>query len=681
MALHSPQERLKPQRELSAVVQTWRKLKDVRSEGSHAEFLACGKSLLSAGAPLLAHDVANAGLRNYPNDFQLRLVLCLALARSQATSESFDLAHTLLDESQSAASTISEPLKVEVVGILARVLKDVWEQAKSKELREECLVQSAQYYEQAYRLALAIKGDDSRAGIWPGINAATLSIVCGHREKAVKLAQAVMRECEHSLTRYTDENEERYWVLATLGESMLILQEIEPAANWYRQAAELAYRKRLLGPLCSTSRNTRILLNSMDCNDACKQAIRNSFRQPRVVLFAGHMLDRNGRQFPRFPADIEEVVHDSIESKLSDYGPVIGFASAACGSDILFLESILNKCNGEAYVVLPYERNAFAHDSVDFAAGRWRERYEQVLAEATEVITVSPKQRTAWGSVSYRYANQILTGLATLAARHLECEVKCLSVWDETQGDGPDGTESMVQYWGLCGYHVDIINPSNLIKSVVKTELAARQRIKRAADRESVRRPLSHETDSMVIKALLFADVRGFSRITEEQMPKFIECFYGLIARVIHRSSDQPVTTEDRGDGVYCVFETAAKAGRFALLLNECINQTDWTSQVGFELRIRIGLHAGPVHEFISPITGKLAYTGTHVSRAARIEPIAPPGQVYASREFAAIAHLESVRQPAESLDFTCVYVGQTEWHKDYGLEPTFHVRREFTRR
>ena len=52
------------------------------------------------------------------------------------------------------------------------------------------------------------------------------------------------------------------------------------------------------------------------------------------------------------------------------------------------------------------------------------------------------------------------------------------------------------------------------------------------------------------------------------------------------------------------------------------------------------------------PITGQHTFSGTHVSRAARIEPIAPPGQVYASEAFAALAAIQ--RGPR----FGCHYVG-----------------------
>jgi len=57
------------------------------------------------------------------------------------------------------------------------------------------------------------------------------------------------------------------------------------------------------------------------------------------------------------------------------------------------------------------------------------------------------------------------------------------------------------------------------------------------------------------------------------------------------------------------------------------------------------------------------------VSRAARIEPITPPGQVYASEAFAALAAACGAK------NFTCDYVGQTPMAKGYGTLPTYHVR------
>lgn len=80
----------------------------------------------------------------------------------------------------------------------------------------------------------------------------------------------------------------------------------------------------------------------------------------------------------------------------------------------------------------------------------------------------------------------------------------------------------------------------------------------------------------------------------------------------------------------------------------------EWLHSPGNIVSLRIALHAGPVYEFQDPITGDRTYGGSHVNRAARIEPITPPGQVYASEGFAA---LSAVRCPDS---FVCEYAGQT---------------------
>ena len=72
-------------------------------------------------------------------------------------------------------------------------------------------------------------------------------------------------------------------------------------------------------------------------------------------------------------------------------------------------------------------------------------------------------------------------------------------------------------------------------------------------------------------------------------------------------------------------------------------------------------------------MTQQTTYIGANVSRAARIEPITPTGQVYASQTFAALATAEGVKK------FRCDYVGQTSMAKKYGAFPTYVVLRRKT--
>ena len=126
---------------------------------------------------------------------------------------------------------------------------------------------------------------------------------------------------------------------------------------------------------------------------------------------------------------------------------------------------------------------------------------------------------------------------------------------------------------------------------------------------------------------------------------------------------------ETAGDGLYFVFANTADAAHYALALSALVRGRDWAAAgLPAQFNLRIALHSGPVHRSQDPLTGRPLYTGPHASRAARIEPITPPGQVYASQAFAAVAAAQGVR------DIDLRYVGSVALAKGYGMLPLYHV-------
>jgi class 3 adenylate cyclase len=155
----------------------------------------------------------------------------------------------------------------------------------------------------------------------------------------------------------------------------------------------------------------------------------------------------------------------------------------------------------------------------------------------------------------------------------------------------------------------------------------------------------------------------------EEMASPFVTHVLGLAGRLANRRGMRPIGREPRGDGFYLTFECARAAGRFALALSDAIASTKWALRgLPPSLVMRIGLHAGVVHRLFDAVSRRLVFVGTHINRAARIEPVTPPGQVWASQEFAALAALERVT------DFTCGYVGPIELAKDYGVFPMYRL-------
>jgi class 3 adenylate cyclase len=178
--------------------------------------------------------------------------------------------------------------------------------------------------------------------------------------------------------------------------------------------------------------------------------------------------------------------------------------------------------------------------------------------------------------------------------------------------------------------------------------------------------PFPHE-----IKAMLFADAVGYSKLSENQIPTFIARFLGAVAELSERTAHPPIHMETAGDGLYFVFSNTADAAHYALELNELVRKSDWQEHgLPPTFDMRIGLHCGPVFCCQDPITKLPLYTGPHTSRTARIEPITPPGQVYASSAFAAVAAATGVD------DLVFSYIGRTQLAKKYGSLALYHVQR-----
>ena len=181
----------------------------------------------------------------------------------------------------------------------------------------------------------------------------------------------------------------------------------------------------------------------------------------------------------------------------------------------------------------------------------------------------------------------------------------------------------------------------------------------------------STKTFPVKTMGLLIADIFGFSRLAEKQIPGFERHMLWKIASLIEMFPSICLV-ETRGDGLLLVFSsTVHDVGMFALELSDHIQSGNFR-QPGFpdNLKFRIAVHIGPLSKFWNPIMGRWEYTGSHKIRTARLEPITPPGLVYATQEFAALTVAQGVRE------FTCDYVGQMAMPKGHGVFPIYHVRR-----
>jgi class 3 adenylate cyclase/tetratricopeptide (TPR) repeat protein len=633
--------------DLAKSLELWQTLKSSSGPLPAKIYQDLAQHVMRLGEPLLAYDIVAEGLKLWPTETRLRQLMALALLRSGAVQQALELLQKLVDEDNRDEETM---------GLLARAHKDFANRATDPAETTKQWGLAYEIYASAY---------ERTGGYWSGINAATIARYLNDNEQALALANRVTEQCLQELTRGTEDSGELYWLQATLGEAALIRGELSDAIKWYTEAGRGSNGR--YGDLASTRRNARLLFKVMDLDPDQQQRIESCFQIPRVAVFAGHMIDQPGRPTPRFPNYLAPQVYEQIAEILRRLDAGIGVASAACGSDILFLEAMLKR-EGEINIILPFLKEEFIKTSVDLVPGSdWGPRFEVVLEQAAQVIVAS-ENRASGNAMVYEYANLLLDGLAILRAKMLDTELIPLVVWDGGEGDGPGGTSSLIQHWRAHGVEPEIIDITRLLaEAPPRSEAAAAPAAAAQADAAApVPRGFTEE-----IRAMLFADVVGSSKIMEEQVPNFVEHFMGAINNLVDESAAKPLMKNTWGDALYSVFASVQDGGNFALQLRDLVCGTDWqTKGLPKELNLRISLHAGPVYCYKEPVFKELEYAGSHIVRAARIEPITPPGQVYASQQFAALASTQRVQ------GFTCEYVGRIPLPKHAGVIPLYLVRR-----
>jgi adenylate cyclase len=240
-------------------------------------------------------------------------------------------------------------------------------------------------------------------------------------------------------------------------------------------------------------------------------------------------------------------------------------------------------------------------------------------------------------------------GKAIVRAGFLATEAEQLAVWDGGPGPSAVGTGSDVATWRATGRVTHVVDSGG-----------------RSAHKR--RRPAGA---TRVVRALLFADVVGYGRLSESQIRVFVETLLGVVVEILARYESEISLRQRWGDALHLVFTSVSAAAECALDLHEAVRALP-LAELGLpdDLSFRIGAHAGPVFSGVDPIEGRATFFGEPVTRAARIEPMTPPGQVFVTDEFAALATLEAGSTVA------CEYVGHVETSKGYGRFPMYVLKR-----
>jgi hypothetical protein len=272
---------------------------------------------------------------------------------------------------------------------------------------------------------------------------------------------------------------------------------------------------------------------------------------PRVVHYLGHIVAPPGAS-GRFPAEQEAAIAAAIAEKLAAAKAGFGFGSLAAGADILFAEALLAR-GASLEVVLPFDRDEFVEISVRPAGASWVERFHACL-ERARTLHCATEDRYLGDDSLFAYCSRLAMGLALLRARHLETGVEQIAVWD---GDpaGPVGTAADMAVWRRTGL------PQTTIAVAGGPAAAPNPRPARPVERR--------------IRAMLFSDAHGFSKLRDDQLPRFIDTILGCCARTLARFRNNTCFANTWGDGLFVVFDEAGAAARCALALQEALAGID----------------------------------------------------------------------------------------------------------
>lgn len=652
---------------VSELLQLWQSRHPTDAEWSQPQTYAFfARRFIDLGVPYSAREVAEAGLEYASGQVRLELTQLLGLALGRCGL--VDDASEVLKNPELA----NLPRNEEMRGLEAALQKLLGLEASDTDTRSQHLSVSLAQYEAAWNAA-----DGS---YWTGINVASLHLLLGDHGQAAAIAKQIEADCIAEQQRLQEQkNAGLYWVWATLGESMLNQGKLAEAEDWYRKASGIANGR--VGNLNSSRRQLRCLLKAIGQPESLVDAW---LPIPGVAIFTGHRIDSQSqsRADKRFAAEREADIKEAIMKWLTQHNVRSCVCSAANGSDILFLEALQSFDGSDTRIVLPFPEEKFIEESVKNGADEsWVPRFRKVLRNASRV-TIASSERLGSDDQSFEYANRIVIGQGRILADELQTSLSALAVWNGEQNGSVGGTATMVERLIRRGIPVYAINPSenatdlsaHVVDQLPNPWLATKKDASSADSDPAI--------PSMQLKAMLFADVEGFSQLPDLEVKLFIEHFLGQVAECLGRHASEHLYSpqswhktpifvrETWGDGLYFAFNDIKTAGVFALDLCKLVRDTKWCKEFRFsnDLKIRIALHAGPVHLSTDPITGLPKCTGTHVSRAARLEPKTPPNHVYASDAFASLASEEGITE------FKCAFVELLDWAKHYGTYPTYVV-------
>lgn len=589
-------------------------------EPKHSAIIEKVHECFRGGDYLKAFEACSHAIEENIKDIELVYLAILSLARCGATNEAVKTFHKLREYL---------PDTEDVMALEARLAKDQFNRATDPAQKILfCKRARDQYYAAFQRTK----------GSFSAINAATLSLFLGEKEVSEQIAKEVLQLCEK--TPKPD-----YWTHVTTAEACLLLGRSQDAPLHLKKARDL--KPHDFGSQATTYRQLRLIVEHQKLD----QKLIQNIRPPSVIHYTGHMIHGIGST-PGIRENEEVKLRAEVSKILEDEGVEMAYGSLACGADLIIAEEVIRR-GGLLYVVLPFGINEFLEMSVRPGGKIWEERFHAVLSKASSIDKLVEEGYCDF-ELLFETASFQAMGSAILKSLMLGSDVFQLALWNNLPSKGSCGTGADITTWKSLGRDTRVIPVS--VPPPVATPVA-------------VPPPETDSSMKRAVRAMIFADLHGFSKLKESEVKLFLTHWFEKLSSILAAYADQVVFANTWGDAIFLVVDNIPTAAEISLKLVAAMSMEAWEKVGLSSVRgVRVSAHAGPVFVMPDPVLNKTNFFGMHVTKAARMEPCTPVGTVFVTEEFAAQLAIQAGKE------YLCEYVGEQPLPKNFGSFRMYHL-------
>lgn len=381
------------------IVQNRKRLATIASDGAAApqsvkegDWLWEIDSYLDRGLNQTAYHLAMEASRRTPRDMRFRHRAVLATARSGAVAEAL----SLIDKLELKHDYTDEELGC----LLPRILRDLAFLTEDDEERRRRLAQSAEEYAKVF--------EKCRKN-YSGLNAAYGYALLNDLERASSLAR-VVGDLAHEKLAPLDEDDDSFWLRATVAECKLLERDLPTALTLFQSACranDVTPGKK------ATTRHQ--LFRAAPHLGVDKSWIDRAVPQAKTMFFSGPLAAKDASQTD----DLIDQVVDEVSEFMDKNAIECAYGALASGCDIAVAEALI-EAGVQLNVYLPLAPSDFMKSSVAAFGEPWGQRFTECMRAAASIEW--NRRAPVATRAAYQLGAHVAMGKAVRRAQELHSE-------------------------------------------------------------------------------------------------------------------------------------------------------------------------------------------------------------------------------------------------------------------